>query len=1423
MTTAKTYGDSMKKLTSQLLIAAAVVISGCSAPELIDRTQPNYVKKADLLSGTWYIKESIIDVPKTSNAATIGYGGNLEKIRWEIHEDMLVGYRSYEFIPGIDPRIDQEKSKIGAVVFKDGRPFKGSPVVAYKISGHFDRQRQYNAATGEQTNILVEDTADRPWYQREYMRVEWAKVGLENYNNSLGADGQPAPGINTNHGLYFRSVTAQSTNKQDNEFTEARNGAGELTYFDFTTELLADPPTIEYPGYGTLPYCMVNPTVDCETALVRVRTSVKKVDEARVQDYEPLQYGEKLETKFGFFRQEMLSYNKGYGYTESGRLLYAMRHNIWDRAKNDKGETIPVTQRGLRPIVYFMSANTPKELFPAAKDLETSWDHAFRRAVAVPRGIEISKVPQMFFVCANPVPADAPPECGKAGTYVRVGDIRYNMIPYVEQITGGLLGLGPSSIDPETGEVVQAVANVYGPGMDTWTGNASQVLDVLNGDVKLEDIVAGKDIKDYVFANLNATDPRRPANGPWNSAQPLVSESTRPMGSFFSPRGEFAAKLDSFKKAGHLPLRLQDRKAVVEKLIQGNPALESELINLPEIRAAVISSVPNKAFQDRLQSDSAFYKQVALQTMLGTDPVTKYRKSQGHRPTPEIGCPYSVDFFDDDYVGIAKQKQKIFNSFKANAIAKGDPSCAAKTSCTDAEARVVAKAEVWNDLRRDAYRSVGEHEVGHTLGLMHNFIGSADPLNYKDGYWDLRKETIGVNVAGKRVLPITPQNLIDAAKPNQKQIDNGMYELQYSTIMDYGARMNADIHGIGKYDEAAILFGYAGGYEPGWVEVFNEMPTDYDHSSWGIDTDVMNKKLLVRGAHVEIPLAHVEHYTPVNNYITDRFHYTTLPFMFADKVEQPFETAMDKGIARMNSRSFRKWSEMEPVYARVASKLKEFHLSQTAFEFWTPEHADWTRARDVVQASAKGDPVEVPYMFCSDYEVGANVLCNTWDEGADLYEMTSKWVERFDTSYVWTNFRRDRFTYSINTASASKGRYLDNIPNVYQQWLFNIFFNQDATDWTTEEMDDFVGAGDPIWQNYWTMAVTDSTNLLMRQLSTPSAGYHGKLASGNWVYLPTNKTNSGRLAPAAEAAYIANAKTAQGGGYTDVAYVPRGPGRSMFSVYDTNGFDNFTRINEVGHFWDQVGALSALTTSETNFLGVDRGSDALKYSLPYYITFNRELAPLFRDVWSENRSGFASGLAKLSDGTAVIAQPTPLHADSYILGFNYPPPSPTPVDGAGNALTMEKVEASPSWSTRFYTQVWGMAYFTDNFNQEYASFNQIYKLGSGEALQPTDNYTSVTFPDPGTPLVAKALPPDLVGGYVYAGLKQNTGPVYVGTPAAVMLIDRANLQAGKYYTASTNNVKVDGLSSAEWEGKLRETVRTLEIMRGLYDVFGRTW
>ncbi|HEY0880675.1 MAG TPA: hypothetical protein VGD87_04040, partial [Archangium sp.] len=454
-------------------------------------------------------------------------------------------------------------------------------------------------------------------------------------------------------------------------------------------------------------------------------------------------------------------------------------------------------------------------------------------------------------------------------------------------------------------------------------------------------------------------------------------------------------------------------------------------------------------------------------------------------------------------------------------------------------------------------------------------------------------------------------------------------------------------------------------------------------------------------------------------------------------------------------------------------------------------------------------PVEVPFMFCSDYEVGANLLCNRNDQGADVYEMATKWMERFNQSYVFSNFRRDRLVYSPSAVASGKfGRFLGNIPNVYQQWLFNIYYLAKYYQLTPEEMDKFYGLGDPIYQNYWTMAVIDSTNLLMQQLAVPTAGYHGKKADGTWEYVPTGDPQNRRLETAAENALKTELAKPQNGAYSDIVYVPRGPGRSMFTVYDTFGYDNFNRVNEAGHFWDVYAALIALSTSETNFLGVDRGSDALRYSLPYYTTFNLEMAPLFNNYWTENATYYAPQLAKQADGTALVMLPNFIKGQDFIPGFVYPPPAAVPVDGNGTPMTMSKVMPISTWTARFYAQFLSMAYFTTNGNMEFANFNQVFRLGSSDNLTPAAGFEVVRFEDP------------FGGAYIYAAIKK-TG--VTNPPAGAAMVERAATYATKWNLAKTSMQPVDGKTAEQWEVEVRQATRTLELMRGFYDIFGSAW
>ncbi|MBL8949482.1 MAG: hypothetical protein JNK82_01805, partial [Myxococcaceae bacterium] len=258
-------------------LAALLALTGCNTPGLVDKTQPEYTKKADLLDGQWYYKNTIVGSPNTAVRTRVAFGGQLEKIRWEIQEKLLVGYRTYEPVPGRDPRIDLEKSRIGATKFRDGSPYKGTPVVAYAIESHFDRQRRYNPATGEQTNVLVEDAQDRPWYQREFMRVDWASNVLQNTEQCDGAGSGDAVGSCFGvENQRIRYITKQDAVQRDNAPVEERAADGSLQYFDFTTQVIGDPATFYYPGYGRLPYCYISATFDCESSDFYLRTSFKR-------------------------------------------------------------------------------------------------------------------------------------------------------------------------------------------------------------------------------------------------------------------------------------------------------------------------------------------------------------------------------------------------------------------------------------------------------------------------------------------------------------------------------------------------------------------------------------------------------------------------------------------------------------------------------------------------------------------------------------------------------------------------------------------------------------------------------------------------------------------------------------------------------------------------------------------------------------------------------------------------------------------------------------------------------------------------------------------------------------------------------------------------------------------------------------------
>ncbi|MGB0648045.1 MAG: hypothetical protein ACPGQS_12755, partial [Bradymonadia bacterium] len=157
----------LKQAAGQTWTALAVLcalVVGCAEPvEDLNLVQPHYTKKA-LFTGQWHYKQTIVDMSPEASLGFIGLEAEMEKIEWEVRAAQLTAFRIHEAIPNLDQND-----------LREGSEYRGDPVAIFPIISHFDIRREYNAQTGEETNVIIENTFDRPWYEREYMRVDWSQ------------------------------------------------------------------------------------------------------------------------------------------------------------------------------------------------------------------------------------------------------------------------------------------------------------------------------------------------------------------------------------------------------------------------------------------------------------------------------------------------------------------------------------------------------------------------------------------------------------------------------------------------------------------------------------------------------------------------------------------------------------------------------------------------------------------------------------------------------------------------------------------------------------------------------------------------------------------------------------------------------------------------------------------------------------------------------------------------------------------------------------------------------------------------------------------------------------------------------------------------------------------------------------------------
>lgn len=762
------------------LAFAAVLLASCSVPD-VDRTQPNKVLKSTFMDPVtrqpkefWY-RQTVIDLPATNGISFIGEQGDTDRIVFDITESYLYAYRSYAHLASDDGAGD-EYVRPGT----DG--FQGAPVAAFRIQSHFDVKRQYNPATGEQTNVIVEDQSDRPWYEREYIRVDWSQ--------NLVADFRFGVATVTQQPL------ADAIPQEDPSHENAKEKAIVTPeYIDVVTRYTAQPEHLYFEGYGNLPVCYFYMWMqkDCMGGVVKVRSSFRAVEPS---DYVPLSYDDVRFQKFGYFRTERYRFNDQYGVVEPGQVHLANRWNLWERGADcyrpDADRPYATcTPDQLKTIVYHLNEDFPKtqEMVEMARQNADAWNDLWREAVLAMTGWTEEQLgdKRVFRLCVNnPVEQGDPAECGAPGTNPQIGDLRYSMYYYVPNVSDASpLGYGPSAADPLTGEIISANAFYYGS-----AGGfiAARTRDIVKLELGLfEDGVA--DIRDGLPArdairNLRArADARLQARG-------LAFDPSRVQ--------SLADELQLEQKGERLRFLIENGDAFVDKREGRLGALASTSID---------EDLLTDEIKDGLQiltraADGS--QQLLAPTSVASlvDPkfmVEMNRQREARLLTPAArGCILMAeDVFDDGLLGlVGLVKQKFYDTTTSPPTLK--------PGFTDDDVYRWIEARTMGDTQL--------HEIGHTMGLRHNFAGTADAVNFDPAFWELKGTTMGPADARPR-----PEWELQGASlsAHRTALEDGLRDAQSSTVMDYASTYGTNI-ALGSYDLAAIKYAYGD-----MVEVFD--------------------------------------------------------------------------------------------------------------------------------------------------------------------------------------------------------------------------------------------------------------------------------------------------------------------------------------------------------------------------------------------------------------------------------------------------------------------------------------------------------------------------------------------------------------------------------------------------------------------------
>lgn len=639
------------------------------------------------------------------------------------------------------------------------------------------------------------DVPNRNWFEKQWMRVDWG-TNLITEHRFVGLQGND------------EGVSWWESNPEDENYPVFQSD-----YVDFTTHNLlqatdgVDPISLQSVSCQTfLDY------VDCAPLEITYRTSYRKKPPGH--RYEPVD--EAADDRPPFFNGTNLFATITYevdgerGIVDGGRKTKLLRFDLWDRSYDDAGAPLRFADRAAKPIVFHLDTRFPDELKALAQRSVEAWDLPLKETVFELRYWECrdeggddgdcrasAETPEtMIVLCENnPVKPGDDERCGKPGTVARLGDMRFNTIEWVRNATG-VQPIAVAWWSPEmpTGEIVSVHVKLNAAALD-------------RAAVYLTDLTL----------MVQGRAPFKPTEDP-----SLQEASLR----WLQTQGARRASFPAPPPASLQPVEVPRGTGVVDRVTPASTDRAAGLAPLLGTRIEGMMASPEDAVAWGLEEQEVEATRMAELSTLRrayADRVAARGGQAGRLASHAIDVDLPVEL---DVTYIANEFQDL------------------------------ASDEIFARLQRDLVETVIIHELGHTLGIRHNFQGSFDALNFTPEYWRVRSECEGP----RWKCPYT-----------EAELAGGIHDHAYSSVMDYFPRLRATPNGLGPFDTAAIKALYGN-----MSQVFDD-PTLGDNA---LALDVVRGLSATTVLH--FPLILDDDFAAPRGYRPRSVHYSRYPSIFGN-------------------------------------------------------------------------------------------------------------------------------------------------------------------------------------------------------------------------------------------------------------------------------------------------------------------------------------------------------------------------------------------------------------------------------------------------------------------------------------------------------------------------------------------------------------